>query len=212
DITSYGEPAFNFFSAVVGSVVPYRVRYHLSSGTWSASTLDGSFQYSLTGHVDFAHPVSAPRLQSLLVTGPSQVPEHSTAQFAAIATYTGGTTRDVTALASWSVTPSELASVSAGQLITQPIPRDTVTLLVHASFTKDGVTKDGEKPVLCRRDLFTAGSNAWPTFQANERHDGYVPLTLHVADFKPAWSVNLRNGQALTPVTAAEGHVFCSVV
>src|SRR5262249_36573751 len=45
-----------------------------------------------------------------------------------------------------------------------------------------------------------------------ERHDGYVPLTLHVADFKPAWSVNLRNGQALTPVTAAEGHVFCSVV
>src|SRR5262249_17763 len=62
DITSYSEPAFNFFSAVVGSVVPYRVRYHLSSGTWSASTLDGSFQYSLTGHVDFAHPLSAPRL------------------------------------------------------------------------------------------------------------------------------------------------------
>src|SRR4029079_15557673 len=86
------------------------------------------------------------------------------------------------------------------------------TLVLHASYTRDGVTRVSEKPVLCRRDLLTAGVNAWPTFQANERHDGYVPLSLRVADFKPAWSTTLGSGRPLNPVSAAEGRVFCSLI
>ena len=54
-----------------------------------------AFGYGTISLVDFANPVSSPAFLSLAVSGPSQVPDHSTAQYGAVATYQGGTTRDV---------------------------------------------------------------------------------------------------------------------
>jgi hypothetical protein len=210
DATWYGEPRFNFYSALAGSVVPFVIRYTLSSGAWSATTMEGFFSYSSTGSVDFAHPVSSPGLASVEIVGPGQVPDRSTAQFSALAHFDGGVERDVTAAAHWTVSPAALASVDAGQLVTQALTTPRADLDLRASYTFGGVTREAQLTVVCRGDLLTTSTSAWPTYQANARHDGYLPLSLRTADFNKVWSVAVGNGAPLNPVTAADGRVFCS--
>lgn len=212
EATWYGEPAFNYYTALAGSVVPFTIRYTLSSGAWAANTLDGSFSYTMSGFVDFVHAVSSPTLLALDISGPAQVPDRSTAQYAAAARYQGGVLRDVTGNATWSVTPAALASVSQGQLITKQLQASHADLTLEASYTFGDVTLQASKTVVCRADLFLPDSTAWPMYQANERHTGYLPLTLRPQDFKQAWSTALGSGQTLNPVTAADGRVFASLV
>jgi len=211
EMTFPGDPHFNFYSALTGSVVPYKIRYTLYSGTWTATTFEHSFNYATSGFVDFTHPVSTPQLLSLGILGPAQMAEQSTAQFNARAVYEGGVQRDVTSSAIWSVTPSDLASITAGQLTTNKLNTSRADLTLHASYSFGGQTQQAERTVLCRADLLPAGTSEWPMFQANPRHTGYVPLSLDPASFALDWSVDLAIGTALNPVAAADGRVFCSL-
>ncbi len=212
DATWYGEPRFNFYTALPGSVVPFILTYTLNSGTWNATTFNAPFSYLISGSVDFVHAVSGPEVISLEISGPSQVPERSTAQYSARAFYEGGVEREVTNDCEWTVTPASLATVNAGQLITLDIPGARADLELFAGYSFGGVTREARLNVVCRADLFTGSPTDWPTYQANARHDGYVPLSLAPEEFQPAWSVTLRTDLELNPVTGAEGRVFCSTL
>ena len=210
EATWYGEPRFNFYSALPGAVVPYRVRLTNLSGSWSATSFDGSFSYSMDAVVDFTRPLSSPALERVQLSGPSQVPDRTTVQYTAIAEYVGGARRDVTGRAVWSASPASIASADAGQLTIGALGTPEADVLLEVSFTAGGVTRTAQLSVRCRRDLLAGSPSAWATYQANERHDGHVPLRFDATAFVPSWSASLTPGSELNPVAAADGVVFAS--
>jgi hypothetical protein len=88
-----------------------------------------------------------PALRGLEITGPDEVAENSAASYKAIAHYDNGTTKDVTALAEWSVEPNTIATIESGQLTTEQVlyPKPNVT--VYAQFTENEITVEAEKQV-----------------------------------------------------------------
>ena len=61
DMTWYGEPRFNYYSAQVGSLVPFQLNYTLTNGAVFDTTLfDKSFSYFTNGDVDFSHSIPEP--------------------------------------------------------------------------------------------------------------------------------------------------------
>jgi outer membrane protein assembly factor BamB len=85
-------------------------------------------------------------LVDLEIIGPEEVTENSHAQYAAIAHYDYGITKDVTNSAQWSVEPNTIASVEDGLLHTQRI--DTAEYItLYAQYSKAQITVNAEKTV-----------------------------------------------------------------
>jgi hypothetical protein len=120
----------------------------------SASFTSGGVTQSASASVLLRNLVT---LTSLAVTGPPEVPENSTAAFAATAVFSDGSTQDVTASASWTES-SPYATVSAGLLSVGEVPSDQ-TASVSASFTSGGVTQSASASVTLRDLPPMAGSH-----------------------------------------------------
>jgi hypothetical protein len=56
DMTWYGEPKFNYFSASVGTLARYSITYTLHNSGWTENLFDTTFTYSLSGYVYFTPP------------------------------------------------------------------------------------------------------------------------------------------------------------
>jgi outer membrane protein assembly factor BamB len=212
DTTSYGEPRFNYFSAVTGSVVPFELVYTLASGTWQPDTFTQPFSYSSSGSVDFAHPVSTPRAVELSISGPARVPDEFTTSFLATVRYENGVTRDATARSTWTVDPASLATVVAGTLTTGTLATTEQAMTLHASLVEGIDSLIAQKPVLCVAEDPAEKTSSWPMFQANARHTGYLPIGLEPGGFRVVWQKDLGEAVALNPVAAGEGKVFATVL
>ena len=65
-----GSVFFEYFSAPPGSILPLELTYSLQDGAiWSLFTFDNSFDYEITGDVDFANPVPIPAGIWLFISG-----------------------------------------------------------------------------------------------------------------------------------------------
>jgi hypothetical protein len=84
---------------------------------------------------------TAPTLSSLLISGPSSVPENSTAQFSATAVYSDGSSHNVNP--SWS-TNSGIASISSSGFVNVGAVNADTSINISASYT-DGVTQMATK-------------------------------------------------------------------
>ena len=208
DMTSYGTPAFNFYSAIVGSVVPFEITYSIYGDTFTTTTFTRSFSYTGSGWVDFAHPVSTPRPVSLTVLGPPRIPDEAVTSFGAVVRYENGISRDVRGAANWGISPSGIATVAAGDVTvgTLPLPEQLFTL--SATYTEGANVVTAQKQVLCRADDSVEAPGVWPMFQANARHTGYLPISVDPASFRFKWSRTFASGLPLNPVSAGEGKVF----
>lgn len=211
DPTSYGEPRFNFYSAIVGSVVPFEVTYQLLTGTWTETTFDSSFSYSYAGTVDFANPLSTPQLLSVEIVGSSQVPTGSTVQYRAVASFEGGATKPITEVADWTVDPVDAATVAAG-LLTVPAAATGGAFTLRVAYEELGQHVSDERIVRTIPEGDPAPGESWGTFQGNPQHTGYVPVSLDPGLFRLRWQRALMPGRVLNPVTAADGRVFVSTV
>jgi len=69
EMTGYGKPRFNFFSAAVGEWVPFHATYTLQDATWNVNTFETSFQYGLISTLDFAHAIPEPTSVLLFAMG-----------------------------------------------------------------------------------------------------------------------------------------------
>jgi len=210
DATYYGD-RFNYYSALVGSVVPFQVTYTLTSGTWDASIFGRSFSYTAVGWVDFAHPIASPQVQSLTINGSAQVPSQSTIQFRATATFDGGVLRDVTNASAWSAEPAAIASISQGLLTTQAIAGNEQTLTLHAVYTVNGSSAQADKTVIVKPGGSVDDLLGWEMYQGDPKHTGFVPIALDPEAFSLRWQRAIGSGYALNPVTAADGKVFVSL-
>jgi outer membrane protein assembly factor BamB len=212
DETWYGTPRFNFYSAIVGAVVPVTVTYQLSSGTWGADTLGSSFSYSATGQVDFANPLNVPKVVGATIFGSAEVPSSSSVQFAAVASYDNGASKSITDLAQWSVAPSDLASIVQGLLTVGGPETAGQGVTVHISYTENGSTVTADKSVQIVAPGADALSAVWPMYQVNPRHTGSLSVSFDPTEFTLRWQRTLATGHAVNPVTVADGKVFASLV
>ncbi len=212
-MTWYGEPAFNFFTSIPGSIVPFTNTYTNGSGRWAMDTFDHPFSYVASGQVDFAHPLSTPPLVELTIRGPRQIPAASSTQFGAVARFAGEVYRDVRNRALWSVSPSLLANVNAGLLTVPSITTPRADLVLSATYqAASGAPRSASIPVACVAAIFAPQPDAWPMYQADIGHTGYRPLTLSTGMFMPLWQRTVGSGLALNPVSAGDGMVFCSLI
>ena len=210
-MTWYGEPEFNFFTSIAGSVVPFTNTYVNLGGPWTYTSLDAPFSYSSSGRVDFAHPLSTPPLLDLTIRGPRQVPAPSATQYGAVARFAGDVLRDVRDRATWSASPSQ-AGVTRGLLSVPTIAAPRLDVLLAASYTAYGITRGASQTISAIRAIEEPDPDSWPMFQADAAHTGYRPLLLQPGLFVPLWQRTVAGGATLNPVTAAGGMVFCSLL
>lgn len=69
DMTWYGQPRFNYYSASVGEWVPFSVTCTLSGTTFSQSLFDSTFKYTYAGEVTFSDAIPEPATLGLLALG-----------------------------------------------------------------------------------------------------------------------------------------------
>jgi outer membrane protein assembly factor BamB len=211
DATWYGEPRFHYYSAPVGAVLPFELTCTLAGGAgWSPTTFDGDFTCSIEGSVDFASPVSMPRAVDLAIQGADRLPESTTTQLYAIIRYENDVLRDVTAEANWSVEPPDAGSVGAGELTTSADCAG-VDLVVRAATTEHDTDLAAAKTITCLARGSAGELAGWVTFQGDERHSGFVPISLETSVFRVRWQRDLGQGVAVNQVAAADGKVFASL-
>ncbi len=206
-ITSYGEPRFNYFSAPVGAVLPLTIQYTLANTTFRANLFNSSFNYTCSGWVDFANPVSIPLPVSMVIQGSPNVFENSTVHYDAVVTFDNGAVKTVTEEAVWQASEA-FVSVNQGVLSTGAILDNSAKFKLLASYTYGGVTVGAELDVTCLTEDSMHQGLSWPMFQGNKEHNGALPLLLNTATFSKKWERNF--GRAINPVTAADGRVFVS--
>lgn len=97
-------------------------------------------------------------LLSLSIQGPVAVPENSTANYTAMATFSNGVVQNVTSSAAWSEN-SPYATVKGGVLTTAEVAGNQ-TVTVTASYTSGGVTKTASQVVTIQDSGGLAGSHA----------------------------------------------------
>lgn len=208
--TSYGEPRFNYYTAILGSVVPFDLSLTLNSGTWSTTTFMSSFSYTSTGRVDFAAPVSTPPLLGLSVVGSRGVPGDRPVQFFLVGSYEGGAERNLTDAAAWSVEPASLADVAQGRLTISAGTAPGTQLTVRASIVQDGTPREATKIVTVLAAGVEGLPDTWPTYQFDSAHSGHVPVILEPPTFSVRWTRTVAAGRALNPVSGGDGLVFVS--
>ena len=97
-------------------------------------------------------------LSSLVIAGPSSVPENGTASYLATATFGDGTTEVVTQAASWGEN-SSFASIAAGLLTTTAVTSNQ-GIIVSSSYTSGGTTRSATLPVTIQDVPAVTGSHA----------------------------------------------------
>jgi len=85
-------------------------------------------------------------LTSLAITGPATVAANSTASYTATASFSNGTTQNVTTGATWSEN-STFSTISTGGVLTTTAPTTNQAVSVGASYTSGGVTRTASLPV-----------------------------------------------------------------
>jgi hypothetical protein len=92
------------------------------------------------------HPLTAPTLSSLSISGNDLVSENNSAGYVATATFSDDTTQTVTGNATWSENSVYAGINSSGVLTTSEVAEDT-TVTVQATYTIGGVTETATKLV-----------------------------------------------------------------
>jgi hypothetical protein len=101
---------------------------------------------------------SARTLTNLAVTGPAAVRESSTATYAATASFSDGTTQNVTAAASWS-DDSPYASIAGGVLTTSAVNSDQA-VMISGTYASGGVSRSATLSVTVTNAPTVTGSHA----------------------------------------------------
>lgn len=112
----------------VGATTTYTVSGLDDSRTYyfaaTAYDKDRDLESDYSEEVAYTTPPPPPALASIAVSGPTTVNEKSSAQYTATATYTDGSTVNVTSSAIWSENSSFASISSSGLLSTQAVSRD----------------------------------------------------------------------------------------
>ena len=87
-----------------------------------------------------AMPPVDPVLTGITVSGPSELPENTQADYTVAATYDDGSTRDVTALAKWRLNDTSYAVMDGNRLKALEVTKDLLITL-NASYTEGELTR-----------------------------------------------------------------------
>lgn len=130
-------------------------------------------------------------LTGLTLSGPSSVNSGATASYTATATFSNNTTQNVTASASWSVSPA-LGTISSGNYTPGTVSANQ-TVTIGASYTSGGVTKSGSVAVTVVPA--TASSGSYQVFAFNDLGMHCYDSDFSVAAVLPLY--NVLHGQVI---------------
>jgi hypothetical protein len=108
-------------------------------------------------------------LSSVAVSGPAAVNSGSSGSYTATATFSNGTTQNVTSSASWSVSPA-VGSISGGNYSPGTVTA-TQTVSLSASYTSGGVTRNGNVAVTVN----TAGAKGGKSLTSTSQNSPTLP-------------------------------------
>jgi len=175
----------------------------------------GRVERAVSGAPSTCDNGTVPRsLTALALTGPATVIESSTATYAATASFSDGTTQNVTAAASWTE-DSPYASIAGGVLTTSAVSGDQA-VTISSTYTLEGVTRSATLSVTVTNAPTVTGSHAgrFQTFEGTS-----TCLTCHreeAVDFHGSvhyqWSGNASESEGLsTPNAGKMGGIndFC---
>ena len=151
------------WKAVFERLAPVPCRVRVIQGT-------ASVERAVSGAPSSCEGGTTKSLTSLAITGPATVPESSTAAYAATASFSDGTTQNVSATATWSEN-SSFASISGGVLTTGAVTSDQ-TVTISGSYTSSGVTRTAT----CRSHSRTSRMSPGRTRGASRRSRARRPV------------------------------------
>ncbi|MFO7691797.1 MAG: cytochrome c3 family protein [Vicinamibacterales bacterium] len=137
--------------AVFEKLAPVPCRVRVTQGT-------AFIERAVSGAPSSCDSGTTKSLTGLAIDGPATVPESSTAAYAATASFSDGTTQNVTAAAAWSES-SSFASISGGVLTTGAVSSDQ-PVTISSSYTAGGATRTASLPVTIANAPTVTGSHA----------------------------------------------------
>jgi len=139
------------WKAVFEKLAPVPCRVRVIQGT-------AAVERAVSGAPSSCDSGTTKSLTSLAISGPTMVPESSTAAYAATASFSDGSTQNVTAAAAWSES-SSFASISGGVLTTGAVSGDQ-PMTISGAYTAGGVTRTASMPVTIQNAPTVSGSHA----------------------------------------------------
>lgn len=207
-----GDPRFNYYSSIPGSIVPFEVEITLFEGAWTPTTFSDQFGYEVRGRVDFANPISTPPAVELTIGGTARIPDEASTRYWTKVRYESGVVRDVTGQTVWMIDPSAVASVDGGVVTVGQLNEPEFPLTLHATYSEGAANLLAQKVVRAYSNLAAEGPKRWPMFQSDAQHTGSKPVLLLPNRFSFRWQRDVGGTLALNPVAAGEGKVFVSLV
>ncbi|MFP5213024.1 MAG: hypothetical protein ACLGPL_06555, partial [Acidobacteriota bacterium] len=113
------------------------------TATISASYTNGGITQTATKTVTILAPIT---LTGLAVSGPVTVKANGSIQYKALATFSNGTTQNVSNTATWTEN-STYTTIAAGGILTTLAPPANQTITVKASYTNGGITQRAAQTV-----------------------------------------------------------------
>jgi hypothetical protein len=187
------------WKAVFEKLAPVPCRVRVIQGT-------AGVERAVSGAPSSCDSGTTKSLTSLAITGPATVPESSTASYSATASFSDGTTQNVTAAAAWSES-SSFASISGGVLTTGAVSGDQ-PVTISGAYTSGGVTRTASLSVTIQNAPTVSGSHAgrFSAFEGTK-----TCLTCHLNEATAfhssvhyQWSGNASDAEGLDSPTAGK--------
>jgi hypothetical protein len=131
--------------------------------TITASYTSGGVTRSANTTVTVVASTSTVTLSSVAVTGPASVNSGASAAYTATATFSNNTTQNVTASASWNVTPA-VGTISGGNYAPGTVTANQ-NVTISATYTANGVSRSGTRAVTVVAAVATGGKSINSTSQ-----------------------------------------------
>ena len=193
------EPKFGYASINSSGVLTTSEVSTDQTVTVQASYTGGGITESATKTVTIVDVPVPVTLTSLSISGNDSVNESSNADYTATATFSDGSTQNVTSSAGWSENSTYASINSSGKLTTSAVPSDQ-TVTVEASYTYNGTTETATKTVTITDVIVPPTLNSVTitgSTQVNESSGAQYALTANYSDGSSAnvtssasWSEN----------------------
>jgi hypothetical protein len=171
-----------------------------ASYIWAGTMHEAAKEISYEGTIP-----STGNLIRLQIDGPRQVLQQSSVQYTATAFFDDDTQYVVTSKVIWNLSNTIFADIDEAGLLTIGDINRPGDLVIYAFFGFKDVELETNKTVIVLEDASQMSTSDWPTYQADQQHTGYVPVSLDPEDFSLRWVQSFSN---LKPVSATAGRVF----
>ncbi|AQT66993.1 outer membrane assembly lipoprotein YfgL [Anaerohalosphaera lusitana] len=212
NVNNYSGNRFHYLSAPKGSRIPISLDFTVLYGEkFTADLFDSNFVYKVSNiEVDCDDVIEYPALDGVRIIGPAVVPEDSCIEYRPFAIYANNAISPISGKAQWSCSDSGVGGFNKPDMLaTYPLDT-TVETTISASYCAGEANRTGELSVTCVPKDEGPTNTSWPMYQANPKHNSYLPVTIDVQSMQELWTTRIGTRGYINRITAADGRVYTS--